>query len=339
MFASEIPMTSNPQPSSCSLLAHTLKQARSPIIIAVAGDSGSGKSTFSDGIRRLLGDDVVTTICTDGYHKENRTERQQSGRLPLDPAANHLDVLAEHLASLKQGQPIQLPLYNHATGEFDPPQAFTPTPIIVVEGLHVLYPEFLPWIDFSIYVDPDLAVKWEWKWARDVKRRGHKAEALESEMLHRLAAYKRWIDFQKTNANVVIKIFPSQIEQWARHRFSGSLPQSCYRMELIMEPPTIPLPSLPLRFDLGALSTGEQAPFLLAAVPSTYWGRRAIALHLDGVLASEAVTQLEQQIVEFTGIAINTAIPNEDQQLISTTRFTQLLIAWRFLEGIASGQF
>lgn len=313
-----------------------LQQLTQPIIIGVAGDSGSGKTTYSNGIRRLLGSDLVETICTDGYHKEDREQRLKSGRLPLDPDANNLDLLAEHLQALKQGESVKIPIYNHATGKIDPPVPLPPKPIIVVEGLHVLYPQFIPWLDFSIYVDPDHAVKWAWKWERDVKRRGHKAEALEAEMLQRSAAYKRWIDFQKTNANVVIKIFETEIETWARNQFLGKIPDNSYRVELIMQPASVPLQTLPLHFNLGSILDIAQAPFLFAAVPSRYWGRSAITIHLDGLLSSETVVELEDYIANFTGIPVNEAIPQEDYELVSATRFTQLLITWRFLEQVNS---
>jgi phosphoribulokinase len=317
---------------TCLTMRYLLQQRRSPIIIGVAGDSGSGKTTYCNGIRRLLGTDLVSTICTDGYHKEDRQQRQKSGRLPLDPDANRLDLLCSDLAALKGGKSVDIPIYNHATGNFDPPQSFSPTPIIILEGLHVLYPEFVQFLDFSIFVDPDYSVKWQWKWERDIKCRGHKAEALEQEMLQRMAAYKRWIDFQKINANVVIKIFPTQIEQWAYHSFKGKLPDKCYRIQLIMESVPIPLPSLLLSFDLGSILGAEFTPFLLAAVPSYYWGRDAIAIYLDGAMSHQTVVQLENQIVNFTGIPVEQALLREKHELVDVTQFTQLLIAWRFLE-------
>ncbi len=305
-----------------------------PILIGVAGDSGSGKTTFSNGIRRLIGNDMIATLCTDGYHKEDREQRRHSGRLPLDPDANHLDRLADDLRRLKRGQPIELPIYDHGTGRFAAPVVLTPSPIVVIEGLHALYPELSALLDFRIFVDPDHDVKWAWKWERDVKRRGHKAEALEAEMVARMAAYKRWIDFQKIYANFVIKIFRSNIQTTARHRFRGSLPENAYRIELIIEPAAFPLRALPLPFDLAAMSCAQQSAFLLAAVPSHYWGRPAITIHLDGVMSAQTVAGLEQQILDFTGIPVDEAIPKEEFELSSATRFSQLLLAWRFLETV-----
>ena len=99
----------------------------------------------------LIGSDLVKTIAMDGYHKEDRDERSISGILPLDPNANHLDLLAHHLNQLKEGKVAYIPIYNHNTGQFDAPVALEPTPIVIIEGLHALYPELLSFLDFRIY--------------------------------------------------------------------------------------------------------------------------------------------------------------------------------------------
>ena len=328
------PVTSLSLRPTCVTMRYRLQQQRSPIIIGISGDSGSGKTTYCNGIRRLLGLDLVSTICTDGYHKEDREQRKKSGRLPLDPDENYLNLLKEHLAALKEGKPVDIPIYNHATGKFDPPRPFSPTPIIVLEGLHALYPKLRPWLDFRIFVEPNDAIKWQWKWERDMKRRGHKAETLEQEMLQRMAAYKRWIDFQKMNANVMIKIGPCQIQQLAHQGFKGQLPHNCYRVELILEPGGIALPTLALPFDLGAILGTNQVPFLLAAVPCYYWGRPAITIHLDGAIPCSTVAELKNQIINFTGIPVDEALPQEEHEMVCATQFTQLLIAWRFLEQV-----
>lgn len=318
----------------CITLRTQLQKLKTPIIIGVAGDSGSGKTTYSDGIRRLIGSDIVDTIAMDGYHKENREQRLISNRFPLDPDANHLDLLQQHLTQLKQGKTVEIPIYNHATGNFDTPLPFTPKPIIIVEGLHALYPQFLPVVDFSIYVDPDHDVKWQWKFERDVKKRGHRAETLKEEMLKREAAFKRWLDFQKTGADVVIKISQSQLKEYSRHEFTPHIPDGYYKVELIVVPAAVPLPTLPLPFDLAAMLESHQPPFMLAAVPCTYWGRNVMILHIDGILSQETISELENHIVDYTGIPIEQAITKREKSQVSATEFAQLLITWRFLEQV-----
>lgn len=317
-----------------------LTKLKTPIIIGIAGDSGSGKTTYSNGIRRLLGTDFVKTITMDGYHKENRKKRAISGRLPLDPEANRLEFLQEHLGELKQGRPVEVPIYNHKTGDFDKPIHFKPSPIIIVEGLHALYPQYLPLLDFTIYVDPTREIKWEWKYKRDMEKRGHETEKLTKEMLEREAAYKKWIDFQKTNADIVIKIGKSQIKDFAKYESISKLPACCYKVELIMEPAEMKLPTIPLPFDLSSLLDINQPPFLLAAVPSLYWGKRAMVVHLDGVLSEKTVEALEKHIASLTGMSVEKMLKTQDMsslpehEQVTAVCFAQLLIAWRFLELI-----
>lgn len=330
------PQAENKQGIECLTLRALLDRLRVPIIIGVSGDSGSGKTTYSNGIRRLLGKDVVSNIEMDGYHKEDREQRKISKRLPLDPEANHLDLLAEHLRELKKGQSIEVPIYNHTTGKFETPEFFSPTPIVIIEGLHALYPELQPMLDFSIYVDPDRDVKWKWKYERDVKKRGHDSQAIVAEMLAREAAYKRWIDFQKTNATTVIKLHQSQVKQLGRYEFNGELPEGSLKVEMMIEPALTPLPTLPLPFDLAAMLGSKQAPFLLAAVPSIYWGRQVITIHIDGQLLPDTIAELEKHIVYLTGIPVEQAIPKQQHERVSAVEFAQLLIAWRFLEQVNS---
>jgi len=326
--------------ASCSLLQSRLTQLRTPFIIGIAGDSGSGKTVFSDGIRRILGPNLVRTITMDGYHKENREQRSVSGRLPLDPDANKLDLLREHLRLFRDNKSAEIPQYNHTTGNFDPPKIVESAPIIIIEGLHALYPEFLEFLDLKIFVDPCREVKWEWKFARDVAKRGHRAEKLEEEMLAREAAYKRWIDFQKINAEIVIKIFDSRMKEYARYDFTNPLPKRFYKVELIMKPSPVRLPSLQLPFDLSHIMSIEKPPFLLAAAPCRYWGQSVVDIHMDGAFPEKTIAALEAHISECTTIQIDltaaegTVPQKQEDEMFSSTDLTRLLIAWRFLEAV-----
>jgi phosphoribulokinase len=238
------------------------------------------------------------------------------------------------LEALKRGETIAVPVYNHETGDFDPPKEFKPSPIIIVEGLFALYPQFLPYLDFSIYVDPSREVKWLWKKRRDTADRGHDAQELEKEMLARESAYKRWIDFQKTSATIVVKIFPTQIASMARYEFTGTVSDECFKIELLVEPATNPLPSLMLPFDLAMITDIHTPPFLLASVPGKYWGRDILTIHIDGELSQETIRALSTHIESYTGNQLSDVQHSSVERLdpIPTTRFAQLLIAWRFLE-------
>ncbi|MDZ7810334.1 MAG: hypothetical protein U5L11_09495 [Arhodomonas sp.] len=157
-----------------------------PVMVAVAGDSGSGKSTYARGIERLLGTDMVATLTLDGYHKEDRAARRRSGR-SSDPRANHLPLVREHLAALQRGEAVDVPTYDHASGRSGPTHRFAPAAVILVEGLHALYPEFLGFMDFRLYVDPEREVKRRWKLQRDTRQRGYSEAQAREEMDRREA--------------------------------------------------------------------------------------------------------------------------------------------------------
>ncbi len=306
-----------------------------PILIGVAGDSGSGKTTYTNGLRRMLGADIVGTLATDGYHKENREQRRRSGCIPLDPEANHLNLLQQHLEELRQGHAVNVPVYDHYTGDFDSARRFTPPPIVVVEGLHALYPQFLPLLDFTVFVEPDRAIKQRWKIARDMAYRGHAVDYLTEEIRRRESGYKRWIEFQKTDADVVIKIHRSRLPELAEQQLLGELPSVCYHMELIFRPIRMPLPALRLPLNLARMLGAEPNPFMFCVVPRNYWGRRANAVHLDGVMTRRSVAALERQIVEFTGIPPTVGDGGPQHERVSAIQFTQLLVLWPTLEHIA----
>ena len=106
-----------------------------PIMLGIVGDSASGKTTLSKGLVRLLGEDAVTHICTDDYHKYDRRQRAERGITPLNPECNYLDIMAQHLQCLRLGEPILKPVYQHHDGTFGPLVYLAPESFTVVEGL------------------------------------------------------------------------------------------------------------------------------------------------------------------------------------------------------------
>lgn len=311
-----------------------LRQADRPILLAVAGDSGSGKTTYTRGIRRLLGPDMVSYVSLDGYHKEDRATRKKTGRLPLDPRANDLKLIKTHLQALRAGAAVEVPVYNHRTGCFDPPKIVHPTPIVIIEGLHALYPNFMPYYDYTLFVDTDREVKWRWKFERDVYDRGYDPEEVKREMQRREIAYRRWIDYQKAHADAIVKVHESELSSLAVQEFEGRLPDNCYHMEVIVSPHTLSLPGLYLPVDFNAMTREDAMPFMLANVPSSYWGRPVNVVHVDGIIPLEAMRQLEQEMARFTGID-NDLPPAAEDDPVSTLRFTQLVVAWPFLGHVA----
>ncbi|AFY65875.1 phosphoribulokinase [Geitlerinema sp. PCC 7407] len=182
------------------------------VLIGVAGDSGCGKSTFLRRLEDLFGKDFITVICLDDYHSLDRKQRKEAGVTALNPKANNFDLMYEQIKALKNGQAIDKPIYNHETGEIDPPERIEPNHIIVVEGLHPLYDARVrELLDFSVYLDISDEVKIAWKIQRDMAERGHTYDDVIASINSRKPDFTAYIDPQKEFANVVIRVLPTQL--------------------------------------------------------------------------------------------------------------------------------
>jgi len=300
-----------------------LEKINVPFIIAVGGDSGSGKTTFVKGIRSIMGKDWVSSFSLDDYHTEDRAQRKVSGRLPLDPGMNDLALLADHLRELKKGNAIVKPVYDHGTGAFAPEEVFEPKRIVIIEGLHPLYnKELRSLCDLTIYVDPDTEIKYRWKIKRDVEERGHTLEAVKAEILRREPLYKEFIDFQKAYADVVVKIHPSRFD-----------PASGIAVELIQKIPEVPLKEIDLSFDLSDLLSAAEREFGVEFRSGTYYGKEVTRLTFDGHIRHETVLGLESKVQDFVGMH-DAILFDRDEEYTDAVGLAQLMICWRFLEKI-----
>jgi len=106
-----------------------------PIILGIVGDSAAGKTTMARGIANMLGPERVVMLCSDDYHRYDRAERMARKITALDPRANYMDILEQHIQLLRQGKPILKPVYNHEDGTLGPPEHIEPHEYIIVEGL------------------------------------------------------------------------------------------------------------------------------------------------------------------------------------------------------------
>ncbi|MSO47207.1 MAG: phosphoribulokinase, partial [Thermoleophilia bacterium] len=112
-------------------------------MLAVVGDSASGKTTLTRGLARVLGEEQVAHVPTDDYHRYDRSQRKVMGITPLNPEANYLDIMARDLETLSTQRAILKPTYRHTDGTLGPPQYLQPGSYTVVDGLLCLQTEEL----------------------------------------------------------------------------------------------------------------------------------------------------------------------------------------------------
>ncbi len=182
------------------------------VLIGVAGDSGCGKSTFLRRLNDLFGEEFMTVICLDDYHSLDRKGRKKAGVTALNPKANNFDLMYEQIKAIKNGQAIDKPIYNHETGELDPPERIEPNKVVVIEGLHPLYDERVrELVDFGVYLDISDEVKINWKIQRDMAERGHTYEDILASINARRPDFTAYIEPQRQHADVVIQVLPTKL--------------------------------------------------------------------------------------------------------------------------------
>jgi uridine kinase len=150
-------------------------------MLAVAGASGSGKTTMAAELARTLGG---AHFSLDSYYRdlghlalEERTRQNFD-----DPAMIEVPLIVRDLTALARGETIQRPVYDFASytrreGETD---SFQPGPAVVVEGLFALYfPELRPLYQLSVYVDTPDDVCFSRRLKRDVEERGREPESVK----------------------------------------------------------------------------------------------------------------------------------------------------------------
>ncbi len=182
-----------------------------PIILGVVGDSAAGKTTITRGLVRGLGEDSVTHVCTDDYHKYDRAKRAERGITPLHPDCNYIDIMEQHLMLLRRGEAILKPVYGHSDGKFGPPTYVKPKSFTVVEGLLGYHTEEMRNVcDVRVYLAPPEELRRRWKVNRDCSRRGYTTDEVLAELDKREDDSVSFIRPQERYADLVVSFCASE---------------------------------------------------------------------------------------------------------------------------------
>ena len=172
--------------------------------IAITGDSGSGKSTVSNILKKLFNNSFV--LECDRYHKWERGNENWAKYTHLNPDANYLTKMQQDVFDLKIGNSVFQIDYDHSSGKFTDKKIIESAENIIVCGLHSLYlSESI--INIKIYMDTDDNLRIPWKIKRDVNKRGYSIEKIIEQIQLRAEDFKHYIYPQKNNADIIINLY------------------------------------------------------------------------------------------------------------------------------------
>ena len=148
---------------------------KTPLLIGIAGGTGSGKSTFADGLKKLFPNEI-TIISYDNYYKpQDHLSMEERVKTNYDcPDALDTDLLVKHLRILAKGEKVEIPNYDfcHHTRCSEYTEV-VPTPIIIVDGILTFHDERLrEMFDIKIFADADADERILRRLRRDVTERG-----------------------------------------------------------------------------------------------------------------------------------------------------------------------
>jgi len=177
-------------------------------MIGIAGGSGSGKSTFTNRLKKEFGDQV-TVIYHDNYYRSNDgIPFEVRQKVNYDhPDAFETDLLIAHLKALRRGESVQCPVYNYAEhNRSQETVELRPSRIIIIEGILVLEnPELRSLFDIKIYVEADADERIIRRIIRDVKERGRHVEDISEQYLTTVKPmHYLYVEPTKALADIVI---------------------------------------------------------------------------------------------------------------------------------------
>lgn len=180
-----------------------------PLVIGIAGGSGSGKTTVAQAILNRVGADRIAFLQHDSYYKDLKgLPPTQRAEINFDhPESLETELLIKHIRMLRDGQPVQVPIYDfstdHRTG-----RSFTVEPrgVIIVEGILIFAePKLRRLFDVKIFVDTDPDIRLIRRLQRDITERGRTTESVIQQYMKTVRPmHLEFVEPSKRYADVII---------------------------------------------------------------------------------------------------------------------------------------
>ena len=180
-----------------------------PLVIGIAGGSGSGKTTIASAVVAEVGADQVAVLEHDSYYRnlEGLTLEERSKINYDHPDSLETELLVLHIESLLEGRPVEKPVYDFAQHLRSPDTVqIEPSPVIVVDGILVLAdPQLRALLDLKVFVDTDADLRVLRRLQRDIEERGRTMESVIRQYLATVRPmHLQFVEPSKVYADLII---------------------------------------------------------------------------------------------------------------------------------------
>lgn len=193
-------------PSSAAMKSNESKR---PIVVGVAGGTGSGKTTIVTEILKDFGSQDVLLIQHDSYYRDrSHLSSEERANVNYDhPDALESSLLVEHLEHLLAGEAVEIPIYDFVTHTRKPErQKVKPCKVIVVEGILLLAdPRLRDLFDIKVFVDTDADIRFIRRLERDIAERGRTRESVVAQYMQTVRPmHLEFVEPSKRYADVIV---------------------------------------------------------------------------------------------------------------------------------------
>ena len=178
------------------------------LMIGIAGGTGSGKSTFTDRLKEMFGEDIAVLYHDNYYRSNDGVPMEKRREINYDhPDSLETELLVEHLIKLRSGTAVMSPVYDFSQhNRTTETIRVEPKKIIIVEGILVLADQRLrDLFDIRIFVEADADERILRRAMRDLKERGRDIEDIMRQYLATVKPmHYMFVEPSKAKADFVI---------------------------------------------------------------------------------------------------------------------------------------
>jgi uridine kinase len=180
-----------------------------PVLIGIAGGTGSGKTTVARAIYDRVGRDRIEWISHDSYYRNfEGLSADEKHKINFDhPDSLESELLARHLDVLCKGSSVDVPIYDFTThSRKADTQHVEPRKVVIVEGILVLAePDLRKRIDIKLFVDTPADIRFVRRLMRDIRSRGRSLESVVEQYLTTVRPmHEEFVEPSKRYADIII---------------------------------------------------------------------------------------------------------------------------------------